>query len=191
MFTGIIQEIGTVKIIKKRSGLRKISIRAQKLARRLKASDSVSVDGICFTVVQRAGEIFSVEAIQETFKKTTVGLWHPKKKINLELPLKFGDKISGHFVTGHVDAKVQIKKIKRLGKSNILSIQFPKNLKKFIVKKGSITINGVSLTVANITAKNFEIHLIPFTEKNTNLGSMKEKDYVNIEVDILARYETP
>lgn len=188
MFTGIIQEIGIVKTIKKRSKLCEISIHAPKSSRYLKKGDSVSVDGVCLTVVQRARGNFTVEAIQETLNKTTVGLWHPKQKINLELPLKFGDKISGHFVTGHVDAKERISKIKKHGNANILTIQFQKNLKRFIVKKGSITINGISLTIANVTAKNFDIHLIPFTKKNTNLGTVKEKDYVNIEVDIFARY---
>ncbi len=189
MFTGIVQEIGIVKTIKKRSSLREISVHAPESSRCLKKGDSVSVDGVCLTVIARTGEIFTVEVIQETLKKTTIGLWHPHQKINLELPLKFGDKISGHFVTGHVDAKGLIVKIKKQDKNHILTMRIPKNLKKFIVKNGSITINGVSLTIANVTTKNFGIHLIPFTEKNTNLGSVKEKDYVNIEIDILARYK--
>lgn len=188
MFTGVIQQIGLLKEISSARNCKRFNIYAPKLNNRLKPGDSISVDGICFTVTNKVNGRFFVEVMGETLKKSISVLYKKGQKVNLELPLKLGDKIDGHFVTGHVDCKSKISNVLKFGKNYILTIKYPPRLKKYLSLKGSIAINGVSLTIARLEKDKFAVNLIPYTLKNTNLYLLKKNNYVNIEVDILARY---
>ena len=149
---------------------------------------SISCSGACLTLENYTNKISKFYLSKETLNKT---IFKSSKKgdiINLEKPIKFGESISGHFVQGHVDITSQVKKITSIGKSCSIYFKLPKKFKKYIVHKGSITINGVSLTIAKITNDGFQISIIPHTLKLTNLVMLKEKHWVNVEFDILGKY---
>ena len=144
--------------------------------------------GICLTVVKKKNDIFAVNISEETISVTNAIDWKVGSFINLEKSLKLGEEIGGHLVTGHVDGIARLKKITRLDKSFLLHFTMPKSLKKFICRKGSITIDGVSLTINEVKKTFFSINLIPHTIKKTTIGKIKLGNKVNIEIDILARY---
>lgn len=184
MFTGIIQEIGLIKAKEKNpSGGFSLSIESKKM--KPQPGDSISVNGACLTVSKKILGGFCADVIPETLRKTNLIHLHPDDKVNLEPSLKIGDGLDGHFVTGHVDAACKIKKIAAGGK---LSIELPKKLRQFVAKKGSIAVNGVSLTVTDAGKNFFTVALVPYTLKNTNLGEAENEDFVNIEADLIARY---
>ncbi|MFC1750453.1 riboflavin synthase [Pseudomonadota bacterium] len=179
MFTGIIQELGTVKKISKEKKVVSLQIQA-KLSSKVKKGDSVAVDGACLTVVRKTKTAFFVEVIPESIKRTIISSYKKGTKVNLELPMKLSDRLHGHFVLGHVDG---------IGKvSGDAKITPPKSLLKHIAHKGSITINGVSLTVSKKSSTSFSVALIPETIRSTNLGSLNIGDSVNLEIDLLSRY---
>ena len=188
MFTGIVEEIGTVVELKVKNNLSTLEIHAKKVLEDIKQGDSVAVDGVCLTVVDIKGEMLTFDMMKETLVKTTLGGLKPQGQVNLERALKMSSFISGHFVSGHVDGVGVIKK--RIKKENHLElrIQLLKNLRKYIVPKGSVCIDGVSLTIGEVKGDYFSIYLIPYTRHITTLGEKKEKDRVNIETDILAKY---
>lgn len=179
MFTGIIQEMGTAE----KTG-KTLKVRAGGVLKDKKTGDSIAVDGVCLTITKLSKNSFWADVIAETAKLTTLGKLKPGQKVNLEPAMKCGGILNGHFVTGHIDTTGKILK----NKNGTVDIGFHKKFKKYIAKKGSITINGVSLTVADLDGSIFTVKLIPHTIKNTNLGNLKKNDKVNIEVDILARY---
>ena len=144
--------------------------------------------GICLTVVKKTLNSFSVNISEETLSLTTAKNWKPGTLINLEKSLKVGDELGGHIVTGHVDGVTKVKEKKILKKSVLINFFLPKKMNKFICKKGSVSIDGVSLTVNNVYKDKFSVNLIPHTCKITTLGNLEKGDKVNIEVDILARY---
>jgi riboflavin synthase len=181
MFTGIIQEVGRVKSVTKKGRLLAIAITAR-LSSKLKKGDSISVDGVCLTVINHAKNSFTADIMPETVKKTIISSYKKDTKVNLELPLCMNDRIDGHFVLGHVDG------IGKVTGTSDLKIEPPQSLMKFIAYKGSVCINGVSLTVSKKDKKSFQVSLIPMTNHKTNLGSLKKDDKVNIEVDMLCRY---
>jgi riboflavin synthase len=187
MFTGIIKEIGTVLDIKKIGKNRLFKV-ASKLQNKLQIGSSIAINGVCTTIINKTPKYFEFEIMPETLDKTNLGSLKANSKANLESSLRLGDDISGHFVLGHVDTTAKLKKLKKYKDYSVFEIETPKQLKKFIALKGSITINGVSLTVSEIKEKTFEISLIPFTLKHTILGTIKENDELNIEVDVFARY---
>ncbi len=183
MFTGIIREIG---FLKNKISSGKTTLDLEVLCNKIKPKkgDSIAVNGVCLTVIKKTKNSFWVNVVSETFNKTNLKLLHKNSPVNLEPALQINDTFDGHFVTGHIDnIGIVTKK-----NAHVLIISFPKNLSKFIAKKGSITINGVSLTVAKIQQNKLNVALIPFTYKNTNLGILKKGDKVNIEIDIIARY---
>lgn len=155
---------------------------------KMKAGDSISIDGICSTVKRFRGNSFRVEYMPETLKKTTAILFKKGTHVNLEPSLRSNDRLDGHLVQGHVDATGDIKEIRKIGNSVILKISFPKKYRKFISEKGSISVNGVSLTVAATGSNWFAVSLVSYTLLHTNLHNLKKGDKVNIEVDVLARY---
>lgn len=187
MFTGIIKEIGTVLDAKKVGKNRLFKI-ASKLQNKLQIGSSIAISGVCTTIINKNPKYFEFEVMPETLDKTNLKSLKTNSKVNLEPSLRLGDDISGHFVLGHVDTTAKLKKLKKYKDYSIFEIETPKQLKKFIALKSSITINGVSLTVSDVNEKTFEVSLIPFTLKRTTLGSIKEKDELNIEVDVFARY---
>lgn len=188
MFSGIIQEIGIVDKIESRSGISEITVSCGNLLNNLEIGDSVAIDGCCQTVIKKNSNSFLVQATQETLEKTNFNKLQKGSKINLELSLKLGDKICGHFVSGHIDATGEISNILSPDENKIIKIKFPRELQGYIASKGSISVNGVSLTVIDSQSGEFSFTLIPFTRDNTNLGSLEIGNPVNLEVDIISRY---
>jgi len=188
MFSGIIEEAGEVVSVEKKENLSVIKIKVKKVLSGTKAGSSISVAGVCLTVTDIKGKIFSFDIMKETILKTTLGGLKPTMKVNLERALKMNDRISGHFVTGHVDNMEKIRNIITGPNYTELQITICKDLAKYVVAKGSICIDGVSLTVGEVRKTFFSVYLIPFTLDVTTLGQNKKGDRVNIETDILAKY---
>ena len=195
MFTGIIQSIGILNSINHNSNT--YSILTDLDLNDCKIGSSICCDGVCLTIIDIKNTKnkfkFDVNIGEETLKRSNLIYWSNNCKINLEKSLKIGDELSGHFVYGHVDAIIKIKSINKIENSweFFLSLsEFDKkpNLKKMIVEKGSIAINGISLTVASVSEKSFSLSIIPHTYENTNLSTLNIDDSVNIEFDPLARY---
>jgi len=187
MFTGIIEEIGKIKGKRYKGNGCEIIIEGDKIFEDLKIGDSISVNGVCLTVEVIKNKNFSVSLSSQTLKNTNLGEIKVGEYVNLERALKIGDRIGGHFLTGHVDFKTKIYSFKKEGEFYLMRILIPKEYKKFIVKKGSIGIDGISLTIAETFENGIIIYLIPFTIENTNLKYKKEGDFVNIEIDIFAK----
>tara|TARA_Y100000590_G_C15733321_1_gene1017808 strand:- start:1705 stop:2301 length:597 start_codon:yes stop_codon:yes gene_type:complete len=195
MFTGIIQGLGEILSISKLNK-KNFTINTELDLNNCKIGSSISCDGICLTTI-KINKInnfyqFDVNIGEETFIRTSVKSWKQGTKLNLEKSLKFGDELSGHLVYGHIDCVAKLYKIKKLDSSwnlffNIDNHVFKKN-KKYLVKKGSISINGISLTIANINDNLFDVSIIPHTYNVTNLSYLNEGDFVNIEFDTLAKY---
>ncbi len=187
MFTGIVQAKKAVKSTSISSFIKKVSI--EKPADfDLKLGESVNINGICSTVVEAGNDSFSVEYMKETLRVTTAENFVAGIFVNLEKSLKVGDSLSGHFVYGHVDCMGVVHKIKEEGGSKVFSISIPKEFHKYIAYKGSVTVDGVSLTISEKTKEGFMVSLIPFTLNETNLGEKKVSDMVNIETDMLSKY---
>ncbi|HOJ43234.1 MAG TPA: riboflavin synthase, partial [Syntrophorhabdaceae bacterium] len=188
MFTGIIEDIGEIKDIKKQSGKWEFSIKTVKLIKDIKEGDSISVDGVCLTATQIKENTFSADASYETLKVTTLGQKNIGDKVNLELAMKPEGRFGGHIVTGHIDCIGTIKAIKPSGDSKVISIEVPKDIARFIVVKGSVCIDGISLTVNTKDDNIFTINIIPYTSEKTTIGDKKVGSQVNIETDIISKY---
>ena len=188
MFSGIVKEIGIVEKLESKNGILEISILCKDLIDDVKAGSSIAIDGSCQTIVETFPTSFKIQATQETLRKTNFLNLKIGSKVNLETSLKLGDKLDGHLVSGHIDASGEINKIIHDGENTIVQISYPRELRTLIAPKGSITVNGVSLTVIESKNNNFSFTLIPYTRDNTNLGLIKERDLVNLEVDLVARY---
>lgn len=187
MFTGIIREMGKItKKIPQKNGDIILEIQAKKL--HFKPGNSVAVNGVCLTAVQQSKTCFTVHVVPETLSRTNLEGILPGTLVNLETSLKVGDLVDGHFVLGHVDKTVKVLKKGKIQYGQGLTLELPKTLLG-IVEKGSVTLNGASLTIANVNEKSFTVALIPFTQKHTNLGLLKTGDPVNLEIDVLARYQ--
>jgi riboflavin synthase len=187
MFTGITENIGVIKSISKREPIA-YNIETNMILKDVKIGSSIMCSGICLTVVKKYKKSFYVNLSEETLKLTTAKNWKVGTKVNLEKSLKVGDEIAGHFVSGHVDGMTELEEKKVLKKSTLLNFTLPKKIAKFVCEKGSVTIDGVSLTINRVFKNKFSINIIPHTNKITTLGKLKKGDMVNIEIDILARY---
>lgn len=190
MFTGLIQEIGQVAGIRRIDGKSRITVNASQIPSELKVGDSVAVSGVCLTAVDLRGKQFSADLAEETVQRTSLG--HLKKGVwvNLELPTRAQDRLGGHVVQGHVDGVGQLADFKKIkgGEDWRLVIELPAGMERYIVPQGSITVEGISLTVARISGSRVEIAIIPHTYKATNLHTLRAGNPLNIEVDILAKY---
>jgi riboflavin synthase len=188
MFTGIVEELGQVAGIVHTKNLAVLMVKTRKILKGTKIGDSVAINGVCLTVTEKKRDCLSFDIMLETLRCTTLGGLAIKDYVNLERALKAGDRLSGHFVTGHVDCISKI--YGRVQTKNYTELKFtiPRNLRKYIVPKGSICIDGVSLTVGAVTPDGFSVYLIPFTSNITTLGEKQTGDQVNVEVDILAKY---
>jgi len=188
MFNGIIYNQGSVtKIIKRPKGLN-IFIKSNL---RLNSKDiglSVACDGVCLTLISYKSKIMEFYLSNETIIRSKFNFLKVKDKINLELPLKFGTKISGHICQGHVDCVGKVYVIKKIDKSYLFDFEIAKNQTKYLIEKASICVNGISLTISKVLKKKFQIWVIPHTFKETNLSLIKKKGLVNIEIDILSKY---
>ncbi len=188
MFTGIIEESGKVIIINKDSKSAKIKIEASLVTEDLNIGDSVAVNGVCLTIVEFSKKHLTAEAMHETLEKTSIRTLKPGDVVNLERALKADGRFGGHIVTGHVDGTGTILVKRKEGIAEIFDIAYPLEFKKYIAKKGSVAIDGISLTVVEINNDYFRLSLIPHSLKMTTLGFKKAGDIVNIEIDVLARY---
>ncbi len=187
MFTGIIEDVGTVReVLSIKSGV-KLNI-SSKLSKELKNGDSVAVNGACLTVVEEKEDSFSVDVSFETLNRTNLGKLRSGKRVNLERALKLSDRLDGHIVMGHVDTIATIKTIQSVGEFHLLTLEIDSYTFEHSVEKGSIAIDGISLTIARLTKGSLDVAVIPFTYENTNLKYLKPKDSVNIEVDIIGKY---
>jgi len=186
MFTGIITHLG--KVQKKEKAVFTFTT-DDSFVQKLEGGTSVSVNGVCLTILEKPRQnVFSIEIMPETQQKTTMSSLKENDIVNLELPATPNTFLSGHIVQGHVDATAQIKDIQKTGNSYLFTITILTTLNKYIVEKGSITLNGISLTVITIGKDFFTVGIIPHTWKNTMLHTVKKGDFVNIEVDVLAKY---
>ncbi len=188
MFTGIIEESGKVIIINKDSKSAKIKIEASLVTEDLNIGDSVAVNGVCLTIVEFSKKHLTAEVMHETLEKTSIRTLKPGDVVNLERALKADGRFGGHIVTGHVDGTGTILVKRKEGIAEIFDIAYPLEFKKYIAKKGSVAIDGISLTVVEINNDYFRLSLIPHSLKMTTLGFKKAGDIVNIEIDVLARY---
>lgn len=188
MFTGLVQEIGVVRSVKKTRGDLRIEIGTRLNLSAVQLGASICCSGCCLTVVDKTENSFSVDVSNESLSKTIIDAWQVKTRINLEPSLKVGDDLGGHFVSGHVDATTKILKITEAGGSYRLKIAVPPTLKIFIAEKGSVTLDGISLTVNDVDDTSFNVNIIPHTWAKTTLSDRSVGDEVNIEIDLLARY---
>jgi riboflavin synthase len=188
VFTGIIQELGVVENISRSGDICKLSIRSKNIDKSVKIGDSICLNGVCLTVVSNKGEILSFDLMAETTRNTGLAALVNGDKVNLEGSLRVGLALDGHFVLGHVDCVGVIEYIRRTGDGFMLRVGFPEKFSPLIVEKGSIAVDGVSLTAGRVDKNAFEIHIIPHTLESTTLNMKDAGDAVNLEFDILGKY---
>ncbi len=190
MFTGIITDVGTIVETEQRGDLRARIATAYDVGT-LDIGASVACDGVCLTVIALGEEPdnwFDVEVSAETLSKTTIGAWQSRHRVNLERALKVGDELGGHIVSGHVDGLTDVIDVADSGDSTTVTLRTPRHLAKFIAPKGSVALNGTSLTVNNVDGCDFTVNIIPHSKSATTWGDVATGDRVNLEIDTLARY---
>lgn len=190
MFTGIIEEVGRIASIKTEGEHRRLTVSCSKLLTELKQGDSISVSGVCLTAVEIARDAFTADLAQETWIRTSFSRLRTDALVNLELPMRASGRFDGHVVQGHVDGTGTVVSLEAIpdGNDYLLTINVPSELTRYIVAKGSLAIEGISLTVAAIEGTEVRIAIIPHTATVTNLHSLKRGDPVNLEVDVIAKY---
>lgn len=187
MFTGIVKELGSVDAVDASGDGARLRISAQ-LASELSEGDSVAVNGACLTATSVGGGAFEADVMHQTLSLTTLGELEPSSPVNLELPLRADDRLGGHVVQGHIDGTGTVTDITADGFARRLRIELPDELLPYVVERGSIAIEGVSLTIAELTGSVLEVSLIPETLERTTLGAAEPGDHLNVECDVLARY---
>ena len=186
MFTGIINHMGLFKGYRK--GKQEMAVEARTLSSRIEIGESLSVNGVCLSLIKKEKNILFFNLAQETRERTNLGFLRPGLKLNLELPLTLSSPLSGHLITGHIDSRGKIVKIIKQPAGKRVTVSFPPELKKYFIPKGSVALNGVSLTIADLRASSFDVELIPITLENSNLGESKRGDDINIECDMIGKY---
>ena len=188
MFTGIIEEIGTISAVRRNPLEAKLTISAEKIFSDLKIGDSVAVNGVCLTASEISGNTFTADVMNETFHRSSLSELKSGSPVNLERAMAADGRFGGHIVAGHVDGTGKITEVRRDDNAVWYTIQASPDIMKYIVIKGSVTIDGISLTVAKVSETDFSISAIPHTVKITVLGERKEGDIVNLETDIIGKY---
>ena len=190
MFTGLIEEVGRVHQLQKKGTLQRMEVKAGVILDDAGVGDSIDINGACHTVVELIGQQrFAVESVAETLQRTTMGQLGVGDPVNLERSLRTTDRLGGHLVLGHVDGVGTVRRFDETGEGNrILEIAPPEDLLRYIAPKGSIAVDGISLTVVNVTDTTFTVAIIPHTLDHTNLGQVAAGAHVNLEADVLARY---
>jgi riboflavin synthase len=188
MFSGIVEEMGAITVLGKTLAGTKLTILAAIVMGDLKIGDSVSVNGTCLTVISRSDRDFSVEVSPETLSVTTLGLLNPGTPVNLERAVRLNERIGGHLVAGHVDGIGVIRSRHQDANAIILAIEAPQHILRYCVVKGSITVDGISLTINDVNEKGFSVAIIPHTAKVTTLGLKQVNDPVNLESDLIGKY---
>ena len=184
MFTGIIEEVGAVRA----AHPGKLAISATRIIEDTKEGDSISINGACLTVSELSKDSFSVDVMPETLRRTNLGLLQPGDKVNLERALAVGGRLGGHFVQGHVDETGRVISITPEEEALLVRFEAPQEIMRYIVRKGFIAVDGVSLTVVECDSSSFEVSLVAYTQQTTNLAGKRPGDMVNLEVDIIAKY---
>jgi riboflavin synthase len=192
MFSGIVEEAGAVHRIEETPRSIRLAVRAAKCGRGLKLGDSLAVNGCCLTVVKLArhgaGRLIEFDLLRETWVRTNLQFARPGSRVNLERSLRFKDRLGGHFVTGHIDGIGRIVRWERAGKDHVLDIAAPPDVRRYVVFKGSIAVDGISLTVAGVSRNGFRIWIIPHTFEVTALRERAVGDAVNLEADLIGKY---
>lgn len=188
MFTGLIEAVGTVVEAAKRGGSMRLSVRSALPAAEVSVGDSIAVNGVCLTVARLAADRFVADVIPETLSRTTLGGVTRGTPVNLERALRAGDPLGGHLVQGHVDGAVRVLRVGKSRGDHRVLLEAPPRIRRFLAEKGSVAVEGVSLTIATAGARGFEVALIPETLARTTLGRLRAGERVNVEVDLLARY---
>jgi len=188
MFTGIVEELGTLKSIEKKSKSARLRIEGRVVLQDVKLGDSIAVNGVCLTVTGFDAASFAVDVMAETLAKSNIGLLKPGSRVNLERALRLSDRLGGHLVSGHIDGVGTIIGQEQVEIAVVTEIKAPPQVMKYIVRKGSVAIDGISLTVVDHTADTFRVSLIPHTAKMTTLGFKKTGDVVNLEGDMIGKY---
>ena len=190
MFTGIIEEVGRVAGIVNRAGKRRLTVSASQVTGELKTGDSIAVSGVCLTAVEITPKTFAADLAEETWKRTSFSRIKKGALVNLELPMRLNERLGGHIVQGHVDGTGKLVALDQIGGGDDfwLQIEIPPELARYVIFKGSLSIEGISLTVAKIEGTRVGAAIIPHTVKMTNLKSLKAGDPVNLEVDVVAKY---
>ena len=188
MFSGIVEETGVVQTLLRDSTLCKLTIEADTIIHGIKLGDSIANNGCCLTVTGIAGRKLTFDLLDETLRCTNLGDLKTGSLLNLERSLQLQDRIGGHFVTGHVDATGVITRWEQMGKDYELEVEVPKDFERYLVPKGSIAVDGISLTVGNVKGRKFNLWIIPHTYEVTALKERKSGDRVNLEFDLLAKY---
>lgn len=188
MFTGLIEEIGSIKSLQKGGKAIRLGISAHKIMDDVKLGDSIATNGICLTVVSFDSKGFSADVMPETMSRTNFGLLAAGSRVNLERAVRVGDRLGGHMVSGHVDGLGEVVGKEQDDNAIWVSIAAPKNILKYVIEKGSIAIDGISLTVAYVDEKIFKVSIIPLTQEDTTLTSKKPGEKVNLECDMTAKY---
>lgn len=187
MFTGIIETLGTITNIKKEQDNLHITVSSE-ITHELKIDQSVAHNGICLTVVAINGNQYTVTAIRETIEKTNIGSWKISDNINLERAMKLGDRLDGHLVQGHIDQTAVCTHIESANGSTYFTFEYDKSLGNITIEKGSITVNGVSLTVVNSGINTFSVAIIPYTLEHTNFKNFEIGSVINLEFDVIGKY---
>jgi len=188
VFTGIIEELGRVRALDHREGGARLEIAATAVLTDVRAGDSISVNGCCLTVVDSGDGWWAGDVVIETLERTALGSLEAGEPVNLERPLRLSDQLGGHLVQGHVDAVGEVVAVEPDGRAAAMRVRVPEGLRRFLVEKGSVAVDGVSLTVAGMEGDGFTVALVPHTLEVTTLGARAPGDHVNLEMDVLARY---
>jgi riboflavin synthase len=188
MFTGLIEELGEMIKIQHGINSAKLTLKASKVLELVKLGDSIAVNGVCLTVVWFSPSQFAAEVMDETLRKTNLGNLVTGDKVNLERALSLGDRLGGHMVSGHIDGVGQIVGMKKVDIANVITIEAPQEVTDYIISKGSVAIDGISLTVVDCLEEMFTVSIIPHTAAMTTLGYKKNGDKVNLEADMIGKY---
>ncbi|HBC94739.1 MAG TPA: riboflavin synthase [Pelotomaculum sp.] len=188
MFTGIIEEIGALRSIKRGTDSAQLVIEAEKVLKDSQVGDSIAVNGVCLTAVHFDNRQFTADVMAETLSKTNLGLLHSGDKVNLERALRLGDRLGGHLVSGHIDGVGTITRQERHDIATLVTVRAPKEIMRYMIKKGSVAIDGTSLTVVDLETEHFRVSLIPHTAHATIFGLKRVGDTVNLEADIIGKY---
>ena len=188
MFTGLIEEVGTVAAVRTVDGRSQLQIAAPRMARQTKIGDSIAVNGCCLTLSSRRAGNLTFDLLEETTARTNLKDLQRRNRVNLERALSAEGRLGGHFVQGHVDCASAILASNRKGADFRLEIELPREFAHYVTRKGSIAVNGISLTIADVLTNAFVVWIIPYTKRHTNLSHVRDGDLVNLELDILAKY---
>jgi riboflavin synthase len=187
MFTGIVESMGTVVRVLRRGGGARLEVRAPNVVAEAKIGDSVAVNGSCVTVTGRYEDTFACDLVPETLARTNLGTLQPGEEVNIEMPLRASSRLDGHIVQGHVDVVGSIRSRRRVGAQEMLEVTVPFELTRYLAPKGSVSVDGVSLTIVDVEPDAFTVALIPTTRKITTLGRIQKGARVNLELDILTK----